>query len=157
MTISVHDPGLSDRVAQQRVDAGGATGGSSRSSAAITWATVIDAERPTALAGALGATPGEISAGLATAQLIAGFAAALIGIPAGSSSTRPPAAGPGRRVARPCSRCTREDIDEGMQLGCGHSMGPLTLSDFIRSGRAMRSAIRWMRSSRDPSTHLRHS
>ena len=26
---------------------------------------------------------------------------------------------------------TREDIDQGMQLGCGHPMGPLTLCDFI--------------------------
>jgi 3-hydroxybutyryl-CoA dehydrogenase len=26
---------------------------------------------------------------------------------------------------------SREDIDEGMKLGCGHPMGPLTLSDFI--------------------------
>ena len=26
---------------------------------------------------------------------------------------------------------TREDIDNGMKLGCGHPMGPLTLSDFI--------------------------
>jgi 3-hydroxybutyryl-CoA dehydrogenase len=26
---------------------------------------------------------------------------------------------------------TREDIDEGMKLGCGHPMGPLQLSDFI--------------------------
>ena len=26
---------------------------------------------------------------------------------------------------------TREDIDEGMQLGCGHPMGPLTLCDFV--------------------------
>ena len=25
----------------------------------------------------------------------------------------------------------REDIDEGMLLGCGHPMGPLTLCDFI--------------------------
>src|SRR5205085_2089604 len=26
---------------------------------------------------------------------------------------------------------TREHIDEGMKLGCGHPMGPLTLCDFI--------------------------
>ena len=26
---------------------------------------------------------------------------------------------------------SREDIDTGMQLGCGHPMGPLTLCDFI--------------------------
>jgi 3-hydroxybutyryl-CoA dehydrogenase len=26
---------------------------------------------------------------------------------------------------------TREDIDDGMHLGCGHPMGPLTLCDFI--------------------------
>ena len=26
---------------------------------------------------------------------------------------------------------TRDDIDNGMMLGCGHPMGPLTLSDFI--------------------------
>jgi 3-hydroxybutyryl-CoA dehydrogenase len=26
---------------------------------------------------------------------------------------------------------TREDIDNGMRLGCGHPMGPLTLCDFI--------------------------
>jgi len=26
---------------------------------------------------------------------------------------------------------SREDIDNGMMLGCGHPMGPLTLTDFI--------------------------
>ena len=26
---------------------------------------------------------------------------------------------------------SREDIDDGMKLGCGHPMGPLTLCDFI--------------------------
>ena len=48
-----------------------------------TWATVIDAERSTALARALGATPRQISAGLTVAQLLPGFLAACVGIPAG--------------------------------------------------------------------------
>jgi putative ABC transport system permease protein len=48
-----------------------------------TWATVIDAQRPTALARALGATPRQISAGLTTAQLVPALVAACIGIPAG--------------------------------------------------------------------------
>jgi putative ABC transport system permease protein len=48
-----------------------------------TWATVIDAQRPTALARALGATPRQVSAGLTTAQLFAALVAACIGIPAG--------------------------------------------------------------------------
>lgn len=29
------------------------------------------------------------------------------------------------------SIASREDIDEGMVLGCGHPMGPLTLCDFV--------------------------
>jgi putative ABC transport system permease protein len=48
-----------------------------------TWATVIDARRPTALARALGATPQQITAGLTSAQLLPALAAACIGIPAG--------------------------------------------------------------------------
>ena len=48
-----------------------------------TWATVIDAERPTALARALGATPRQISTGLTAAQLLPGLLAACLGIPAG--------------------------------------------------------------------------
>lgn len=48
-----------------------------------TWATVIDAQRPTALARALGATPRQVSAGLTTGPLLAALVAACIGIPAG--------------------------------------------------------------------------
>ncbi|MGO9821553.1 MAG: FtsX-like permease family protein [Solirubrobacteraceae bacterium] len=47
------------------------------------WATAIDAQGSTALARALGATPRQISAGLTTAQLLPGFVAACLGIPAG--------------------------------------------------------------------------
>ncbi|MEO8968844.1 MAG: FtsX-like permease family protein [Solirubrobacteraceae bacterium] len=47
------------------------------------WATVIDAQRSTALARALGATPQQITAGLTTAQLLPGLAAAFMGIPVG--------------------------------------------------------------------------
>ena len=48
-----------------------------------TWATVIDAQRPTALARALGATPGQITAGLTTSQLMPGLLASCLGIPLG--------------------------------------------------------------------------
>ena len=47
------------------------------------WATVIDTRVATALARALGATPRQIAAGLTTAQLLPGLAAACLGIPAG--------------------------------------------------------------------------
>lgn len=47
------------------------------------WATVIDAQRSTALARALGATPRQVSSGLITAQLLAALPAACLGIPAG--------------------------------------------------------------------------
>ena len=30
-----------------------------------------------------------------------------------------------------CGLASKEDIDEGMKLGCGHPMGPLTLLDFV--------------------------
>jgi ABC-type antimicrobial peptide transport system permease subunit len=48
-----------------------------------TWATVIDAQKATALARALGATPRQISTGLTAAQLFPGLLAACLGIPAG--------------------------------------------------------------------------
>jgi putative ABC transport system permease protein len=48
-----------------------------------TWATVIDAQRPTALARALGATPAQVTAGLAASQMMPGLLAACIGVPAG--------------------------------------------------------------------------
>jgi putative ABC transport system permease protein len=47
------------------------------------WATVIDAQIATALARALGATPGQVSAGLTTAQVLPGLIAACLGIPLG--------------------------------------------------------------------------
>ena len=49
----------------------------------ITWTTVIDAQRPTALARAIGATPRQISAALTAAQLFPALAACCVGIPAG--------------------------------------------------------------------------
>jgi putative ABC transport system permease protein len=49
----------------------------------ITWATVIDARRASAIERAIGATPGQISAGLLAAQLLPALAGALIGVPGG--------------------------------------------------------------------------
>jgi len=48
-----------------------------------TWVTVIDAQRPTALSRALGATPWQVGAGLTVAQLIPGLVGSCLGIPVG--------------------------------------------------------------------------
>ena len=51
---------------------------------------------------------------------------------------------------------TREDIDAGMKLGCGHPMGPLTLERLHRARRAAtRSASRSTTSSSATSTRRR--
>jgi putative ABC transport system permease protein len=49
----------------------------------ITWATALDARRSSALARALGATPEQVSAGLAAAQVLPAVAGAILAIPAG--------------------------------------------------------------------------
>jgi ABC-type lipoprotein release transport system permease subunit len=49
----------------------------------ITWATVLDGRRASALARALGVTPGQVSAGLAVAQMLPALFAAAVGIPVG--------------------------------------------------------------------------
>lgn len=48
-----------------------------------TWATVLDTRQSAALTRALGATPGQVSAGLSAAQLITALPGVLLGIPAG--------------------------------------------------------------------------
>jgi putative ABC transport system permease protein len=48
-----------------------------------TWATVLDAQRPTAVARALGATPRQIATGLASAQLAPALVATILGYPIG--------------------------------------------------------------------------
>jgi putative ABC transport system permease protein len=47
------------------------------------WATVLDARHSSALARALGATPGQVSAGIAAAQALPAVPGALLGIPLG--------------------------------------------------------------------------
>ena len=47
------------------------------------WATVLDARRASALARALGASPRQVSAGLAAAQLLPALPGALLGVPLG--------------------------------------------------------------------------
>ncbi|TMR09463.1 FtsX-like permease family protein [Nonomuraea turkmeniaca] len=49
----------------------------------ISWATALDATRSSALARALGATPAQVSAGLAAAQVLPALAGALLGIAGG--------------------------------------------------------------------------
>lgn len=47
------------------------------------WATVLDARRSSALSRALGVTPGQVTAGLAVAQVLPALGAAILGVPAG--------------------------------------------------------------------------
>jgi len=49
----------------------------------ITWAAALDARHASALARALGATPGEVSAGLAAAQVVPAFVGAAMGVAGG--------------------------------------------------------------------------
>ncbi|MCW2877571.1 MAG: putative transport system permease protein [Sphaerisporangium sp.] len=49
----------------------------------ITWATMLDARRSSALARALGATPEQVSAGLSAAQVLPALPGTIVGIPAG--------------------------------------------------------------------------
>jgi len=49
----------------------------------LTWATVLDARRTSALARALGATPQQVAAGLSAAQVLPALVGALLGIPGG--------------------------------------------------------------------------
>jgi putative ABC transport system permease protein len=59
----------------------------------ITEATVLDAQRPSALARAFGTTPRQMTAGLCAAQLLPALAAVIVGIPAGLALYRFAAAG----------------------------------------------------------------
>jgi len=47
------------------------------------WSTVLETRRSSALTRALGASPGQLSAGLVTAQLLPALPGAVIGIPLG--------------------------------------------------------------------------
>jgi ABC-type antimicrobial peptide transport system permease subunit len=49
----------------------------------ITWATVLDTRHASAVARALGATPQQVSAGLAMAQILLALAGAILGVPGG--------------------------------------------------------------------------
>jgi ABC-type antimicrobial peptide transport system permease subunit len=49
----------------------------------ITWATVLDTRHASAVARALGATPQQVSAGLAMAQILPALAGAILGVPGG--------------------------------------------------------------------------
>jgi putative ABC transport system permease protein len=49
----------------------------------ITWASILDAKRSSALARAFGATPEQVSAGLSAAQVLPALPGAIVGIPAG--------------------------------------------------------------------------
>ncbi|HEV2638466.1 MAG TPA: FtsX-like permease family protein [Actinocrinis sp.] len=49
----------------------------------ITWTTALDSRRPPAVARALGASPGQVAAGLSAAQLVPALAGSVLGVPLG--------------------------------------------------------------------------
>lgn len=49
----------------------------------ITWTTALDSRRPLAVARALGASPGQVAAGLSAAQLVPALAGSVLGVPLG--------------------------------------------------------------------------
>ena len=49
----------------------------------VVWATTLDTRHAAALARALGATPGQVSAGLSAAQLLPALGGALLGVAGG--------------------------------------------------------------------------
>jgi putative ABC transport system permease protein len=49
----------------------------------VTWATVLDSRHASAIARALGATPRQVSTGLAVAQILPAIIGAALGTPAG--------------------------------------------------------------------------
>jgi putative ABC transport system permease protein len=49
----------------------------------VGWATALDARQPSALARALGGTPGQVTAGLAAAHVLPALPGALVGVPLG--------------------------------------------------------------------------
>lgn len=51
----------------------------------IGWATALDARPASAVARALGTAPGQISAGIAAAQLLPTMVGALLGVPGGAA------------------------------------------------------------------------
>ena len=63
-----------------------------------TWATVLDARRSSALMRALGARTRQVSSGLVVAQVLSALPGAILGIPLGSSCSRPPS------TEEPCRR-----------------------------------------------------
>ncbi|MGH3289976.1 MAG: FtsX-like permease family protein [Streptosporangiaceae bacterium] len=58
------------------------------------WATVLDARHATALIRALGASPGQVRAGLATAQVMSALPGAIAGVPLGIVLFRAVSGGP---------------------------------------------------------------
>lgn len=67
----------------------------------IAWTTALDTRPATALSRALGATPDQITVGLAVAQLLPALAGTLLGIPGGLAIYDGPRTGPGPATVLP--------------------------------------------------------
>ena len=104
------------------------------------WATVLDTARASALARALGASPGQVTAAIAAAQVLPAVPGVLLGIPLGIELFAVAAQAPGWS-SRPHCGWPRRDRHHGRARHAGRDPGPCRRSPASLPGPAGRLGL----------------